>query len=115
MEFIINKTKAAQEQNLQMQATMKAVKANQEPMAGGQSKLQFHIPLPIFISGGVDKIQEVVDQLFDKIVPRHIASKEIDLVGKLKTIEIETEKLIEMRANVMKYGDLNLYSRRKGA
>lgn len=41
-------------------------------------------------------------------MPEHIASKEIDSVEKLKNIELVSKELIEMRANITKYGDLNL-------
>ena len=46
--------------------------------------------------------------MFDKIVPKHIASKEIQVLDKLRTIEIELGQLLEMRTNLVKYGDMNL-------
>ena len=56
----------------------------------------------------MDKAFIQISDIFDKIVPKHIASKEISVLDKLRTIEIELGNLLEMRSNLVKYGDLNL-------
>jgi hypothetical protein len=58
--------------------------------------------------GGIDRVLFQIDEIFDKIVDSHIASKEIGPIDKLKFIEVKTSELLEMRTNIIKYGDLNL-------
>ena len=56
----------------------------------------------------MDKVELIVNDIFDQVVPKHITSKEIDILGKLRLVETKTQDLLEMRENIMKYGDLNL-------
>eukprot|EP00344_Euplotes_crassus_P009114 CAMPEP_0197005940 /NCGR_PEP_ID=MMETSP1380-20130617/32218_1 /TAXON_ID=5936 /ORGANISM="Euplotes crassus, Strain CT5" /LENGTH=218 /DNA_ID=CAMNT_0042425299 /DNA_START=137 /DNA_END=794 /DNA_ORIENTATION=+ len=57
---------------------------------------------------GIDKVEDLVNEIFDSIVPKHIATKEMDMLTKLQKIEGATQELLDMRSNLMKYGDLNL-------
>ena len=53
-------------------------------------------------------MQTLINGIFDQIVPRHIASKEIDIIAKLRKIETTTQELLDMRNTILKYGDFNL-------
>lgn len=50
----------------------------------------------------------MVNSIFDSIVPKHIATKEMNVITKLRTIETTTQDLLDMRSHLLNYGDLNL-------
>mmetsp|Transcript_10500 Transcript_10500/g.9269 ORF Transcript_10500/g.9269 Transcript_10500/m.9269 type:complete len:238 (+) Transcript_10500:209-922(+) len=95
MEFLDNQTKAENVRGVQLPPV--AVIPSKDTKGTSKDNLT-----------GIDKVEVIVNDVFDSIVPKHIASKEIGIIGKLQQVEATTQDLLDMRSNIIKYGDLNL-------